>query len=139
MVWDAGAAPGGWSFEALKAGAKVYAIDRGKMDPILSENPLLNHIRKDAFSTLPPEKINFLVCDIIETPDRVLDWLRNMAEQQPLRAFVVTFKLKKPLDFSTLEEARQWAETSLSQWQWRIKNLQNNKLEVSFMARCIES
>ena len=39
VVWDAGAAPGGWSFEALKAGAKVYAIDRGKMDPILSENP----------------------------------------------------------------------------------------------------
>ena len=138
IVWDAGAAPGGWSYEAISQGAKVYAVDRGKMDPILKENSLFYHIKKDAFTTEPTEPVDFLVCDIIETPDRVLGWLKDFASKHPLRGFIVTLKLKKPLDFKTLEGARRWAEDALTDWQWRIKNLRNNKLEVTFMARCSE-
>ena len=100
VVLDAGAAPGGWSHVALKQGAKVYAIDRGKMDPALLNHALLTHLRKDAFATSCPEKITFLICDIIEAPDRVLGWLKEQVQHNPLRAFIVTLKLKKPLNFT---------------------------------------
>ena len=139
VVMDAGAAPGGWSYLALARGAQVYAIDRGKMDPVLATDANLHHLRKDAFSTLPPERITFLLCDIIEEPGRVLNWLKESALREPLRAFVVTLKLKKPLNFRILDDARSWAENHLDGWHWRIKNLKNNKMEVSFMAHCGES
>jgi 23S rRNA (cytidine2498-2'-O)-methyltransferase len=138
LVWDAGAAAGGWSYEALKQGAKVFAVDRGQMDPLLMENGQLEHVRKDAFTAQPTEPITFLICDIIELPPRVLAWLKDFIATQPLRAFVVTFKLKKPLDFNTLDDAARWARETLPTWEWRIKNLRNNKLEVTFMARCSE-
>ncbi len=139
VVLDAGAAPGGWSYVALKQGAKVYAIDRGKMDPALLNHALLTHLRKDAFATPCPEKITFLICDIIEAPDRVLGWLQEQVQHNPLRAFIVTLKLKNPLNLKVLDDARQWAANDLLGWEWRIKNLRNNKLEVTFMARCSES
>jgi 23S rRNA C2498 (ribose-2'-O)-methylase RlmM len=138
VVLDAGAAPGGWTHVALNQGAKVYAIDRAKMDPKLQNHPKLTHLRKDAFTTPCPEPITFLICDIIEEPGRVLQWLQERRERDPLRAFIVTLKLKKPLNLKVLDNARSWAATSLSGWEWRIKNLRNNKLEVTFMARCSE-
>lgn len=70
-VVDLGAAPGGWSFSAAKRGARVLAVDNGPLKGGALGHPLIEHRAEDAFK-LAPFAADWLLCDMIEDPERVL-------------------------------------------------------------------
>ncbi len=96
-VVDLGAAPGGWSFSAAEKGATVQAIDNGPLKGGAAGHPGIRHLREDAFRYRPAGKgADWLFCDMIESPYRVLDeillpWL----DGGWCRHFVVNLKVGK--------------------------------------------
>ncbi len=93
-VVDLGAAPGGWSFSAAKRGAKVLAIDNGRLKGGASEHPLITHKKEDAFKFFPPkgERVDWLFCDMVEEPKYVLNMLEKWFSNKKCRFFIFNLK-----------------------------------------------
>ncbi|OOF58732.1 23S rRNA (cytidine(2498)-2'-O)-methyltransferase RlmM [Rodentibacter myodis] len=80
---DLGACPGGWTYQLVRRGLFVYAVDHGKMAESLHETGRIEHCAEDGFKFQPPKRkrIDWLVCDMVEQPSRIADligkWLVN--------------------------------------------------------------
>lgn len=83
---DLGAAPGGWSWQLVKRGIRVTAVDNGPMKGVLAHHPLVQHLKQDGFRYAPRKAVDWLVCDMVEKPSRVAEligawfaagWCRN--------------------------------------------------------------
>lgn len=78
---DLGAAPGGWSYQMVKRGIFVTAIDNGSMDKTLLASGMLEHLKQDAFAYQPRRKVDWLICDIVDKPTKVAQltakWFKN--------------------------------------------------------------
>jgi 23S rRNA (cytidine2498-2'-O)-methyltransferase len=78
---DLGAAPGGWTWVLVRHHLHVTAVDNGPMQPALMESGLVEHLRADGFTWRPPRRLDWMVCDMVEQPRRVVarmgDWLRE--------------------------------------------------------------
>jgi 23S rRNA (cytidine2498-2'-O)-methyltransferase len=103
-VADLGAAPGGWSFSAAKRGARVVAVDNGPLKGGAADNPLIDHRREDAFSfrPAPGERFDWLLCDLVEDPNHVLEnVVRPWLENRWCARFVINLKFGRvdPLAF----------------------------------------
>lgn len=92
---DLGAAPGGWTWQLVNQGVAVSAIDNGPMDEALMATGLVEHHRADGFTWQPEHPVEWLVCDMVEQPDKVLRrmlyWVEQGWTQQAL------FNLKLPM------------------------------------------
>lgn len=100
---DLGASPGSWSYVAAARGACVTAIDRAPLREDLLSNARISFIEGDAFRYSPPQKVDWLLCDVIATPDRTADLLLHWLRKGWCKQFVVTIKLREvpgadPLD-----------------------------------------
>jgi 23S rRNA (cytidine2498-2'-O)-methyltransferase len=93
-VVDLGAAPGGWSFSAAKHGATVLALDNGPLKGGALGHPLIRHEQVDAFrfAPAPGQVFDWLLCDVVDDPDKVLALLERWVAQRACRRFVVNFK-----------------------------------------------
>jgi 23S rRNA (cytidine2498-2'-O)-methyltransferase len=133
---DLGAAPGGWSWVLAKHHLHVSAIDNGPMDAEALATGLVEHIRADGFHWQPARPIDWMVCDMVETPSKVArrmaqwfanGWCRN-----------AIFNLKLPMK-------KRWEETALcldlfeQQCQKpmliRAKQLYHDREEITVFAR----
>ena len=80
---DLGACPGGWTYQLVKRGVFVYAVDHGKMAASLHETGRIEYCAEDGFKFQPPKRktIDWLVCDMVEQPIRIskliAKWLIN--------------------------------------------------------------
>ncbi|OOS00633.1 23S rRNA (cytidine(2498)-2'-O)-methyltransferase RlmM [Haemophilus paracuniculus] len=80
---DLGACPGGWTYQLVKRGLFVYAVDHGKMAASLHDTGRIEHCVEDGFKFQPPKRkqIDWLVCDMVEQPMRIskliAKWLIN--------------------------------------------------------------
>lgn len=80
---DLGACPGGWTYQLVKRGLFVYAVDHGKMAANLHDTGRIEHRAEDGFKFQPPKrkKVDWLVCDMVEQPSRIANligkWLLN--------------------------------------------------------------
>lgn len=143
-VLDLGAAPGGWTHVALRHGARVIAVDRGDMDARLLETGRVTHVRRDAFAVTLDDDVkgaralideaDWLVCDIIVEPERTLALLERALSSARLKAFVVTLKLRRPVDFAVVERARARMAND-AHFVARAKCLFHNKVELTVMGR----
>ena len=70
---DLGAAPGGWSWQMVKRGIRVAAVDNGPMKGVLAKHPLVEHLRQDGFKFAPRKAVDWLICDMVEKPAKVAD------------------------------------------------------------------
>jgi 23S rRNA (cytidine2498-2'-O)-methyltransferase len=70
---DLGAAPGGWTWQMVKRGIRVTAVDNGPMKGVLTNHPLVQHLRQDGFKYAPRKAVDWLVCDMVEKPSRVAE------------------------------------------------------------------
>ncbi len=68
---DLGASPGGWTWQLVHRGLHVTAVDNGPMDESLLETGQVRHRREDGFRFRPPEPVDWMVCDMVESPSRV--------------------------------------------------------------------
>ena len=68
---DLGAAPGGWTWQMVKRGIRVTAVDNGPMKGVLTNHPLVEHLKQDGFKYTPRKAVDWLVCDMVEKPSKV--------------------------------------------------------------------
>ncbi len=134
VVVDLGAAPGGWTRVCRDHGASVVAVDRAALDVELAKDPLVTHVKKDAADVdLAAYAPALVVCDVIWEPEKSVAVLRRALALPSVRALVVTLKLKDPIDFDVIDDAR--AALRGHDVTGRVKHLVANKREVTVMAR----
>ncbi len=100
---DLGAAPGGWTYQLVRKGMYVYAIDNGPMNKTLMATGQVEHLREDGFSWEPPGRLDWLVCDIVDKPMRVTEMIERWLVKRWCREAV--FNLKLPMK-------QRWSEVS---------------------------
>ena len=92
---DLGAAPGGWTWQLVSRGLKVTAVDNGPMQAALLDSGLVEHRREDGFRFRPRRPVDWLLCDMVEQPQRIAalmgDWLAGGLCRRAL------FNLKLPM------------------------------------------
>ncbi|WP_372964640.1 23S rRNA (cytidine(2498)-2'-O)-methyltransferase RlmM [Marinobacter sp.] len=76
---DLGAAPGGWTWQLVQQGMMVSAIDNGPMNPDLMATGHVEHVETDGYAWRPKRAVDWMVCDIIDKPQRTarlaVDWV----------------------------------------------------------------
>jgi 23S rRNA (cytidine2498-2'-O)-methyltransferase len=97
-VADLGAAPGGWSYSAAKRGARVAAVDNGPLKAGAVDAGI-THLAEDAFKYAPPAPVDWLFCDMVEDPERIVVLVQRWLKEGRCRRFVVNLKFarKDPL------------------------------------------
>ena len=121
---DLGASPGGWTWVLASLGATVTAVDKAPLDPAIAALPGVTTLRDSAFA-LEPRPVDWLVCDVVAYPDRLLSLVKRW---RPFaRHMVCTVKFQGGTDcamqeaFSTLEGGT-------------VSHLFHNKHELTFHA-----
>lgn len=94
---DLGACPGGWTYQLVKRGLFVYAVDHGKMAASLHDTGRIEHCPEDGFKFQPPKrkKIDWLVCDMVEQPMKVAKLMAKWLTSGWCRETI--FNLKLPM------------------------------------------
>jgi 23S rRNA (cytidine2498-2'-O)-methyltransferase len=135
---DLGASPGGWTWQLVKRGFHVVAVDNGEMDPALMESGQVKHRRLDGFHFQPPEPVDWMVCDMVESPSRiarlVADWIAKGWCQETI------FNLKLPMKkrWEEVERCRALIGEALGGegYYLRFKHLYHDREEVTgYLAR----
>jgi 23S rRNA (cytidine2498-2'-O)-methyltransferase len=131
---DLGAAPGGWTARALDHGARVVAVDRAALAPQLERHPRLRHVRESAFSYVPEEPVDWLLCDMAWRPLEVAALLARWAREEWALHLVANLKLPMRDKVPTLVRARAVLEEA--GWKaLRIRQLYHDRDEVTVVAR----
>lgn len=90
---DLGAAPGGWTYQLVKRGMLVTAIDNGPMAESLMDTGLIQHLMVDGFTWKPKQRVDWMVCDIVEKPARTAAMIEEWLGDGHCREAVVNLKL----------------------------------------------
>ena len=130
IVFDIGAAPGGWSYSASKKGAIVFAIDNGPLKKGALNNNNIIHLKMDGFKVNPYNILNnyflnnnnlkkhnvkknknhpvdWLLCDMIEKPEKVLTLIEKWVNNKWSKYFIVNIKFGQSSPVKLLEYIRK--------------------------------
>ena len=99
---DLGAAPGGWSWVLARRHIRVAAIDNGPMADSAMDTGIIEHIRADGFRWQPPKPLDWMVCDMVESPAKVADRMGTWFREGWCKRSI--FNLKLPMK-------KRWDET----------------------------
>ncbi|MBU1108675.1 MAG: hypothetical protein KKB51_18510 [Candidatus Riflebacteria bacterium] len=91
---DIGAAPGGWTWAALKRGAKVIAVDAANLKKHVENHPLCEHTLDNGYAFMPSKTVDWLFCDMIVKPMATIGLLDRWLEKKACRKFVVNVKFR---------------------------------------------
>lgn len=120
---DLGASPGGWTWVLAQLGAAVTAVDKAALDPAVSAMPGVRALQESAFG-LEPFAVDWLVCDVIAYPERLLGLVQRW--MGAARRVVCTVKFQGATDFAA-QEAFAAIEGG------RLVHLFHNKHELTFL------
>lgn len=133
---DLGAAPGGWTFQLVQRHISVIAVDNGPMDAALLDSGLVEHRREDGFRFRPARPVDWLVCDMVEQPQRVValvgDWLADGACRSAVFNLKLPMKKRQAMVATCLASLRDRLGASLL---LRCKQLFHDREEVTVLAR----
>ncbi|MCX5795039.1 MAG: rRNA methyltransferase [Elusimicrobia bacterium] len=104
-VADLGAAPGGWSYSAARHGARVLAVDNGPLKGGAAGNPNIEARAEDAFRFRPRPAVDWLFCDLLDDPRKVIELLRRWVEGRWCSRFIVNLKFGRHDPLLLLQEA----------------------------------
>ncbi len=131
-VADLGAAPGGWSFSAARHGATVIAIDNGPLKGGALDNPLIEHLRSDAFHFVPRPPVDWLFCDLLEEPHQVIDLvLSPWVERRWCRWFVMNLKFGRVDAVALLRQLRSPQSPLAGVHRWHVRHLFHDREEFT--------
>ncbi|MFO0947277.1 MAG: SAM-dependent methyltransferase [Planctomycetota bacterium] len=128
-VVDLGSSPGGWAYVALEAGAHVTAVDRSKLDSALMKHPRLEFVRGDAFKFAPLQPVDWLICDVIAFPNRIIELLDIWLSRGWCRRFCVTLKFRGTEDYPIMDRVTPILAARAKGTM--LRRLENNKNEVT--------
>lgn len=132
---DLGASPGGWTWQLTQRGMKVTAVDNGPMDAALMESGLVEHLRADGFTFRPRHPVDWLVCDMVDKPARVVDLVARWFERGDCRAALFNLKLPMKRRFDEVHLSRNVLESRLGRlegtWRVRMRQLYHDREEIT--------
>ncbi len=139
---DLGAAPGGWTYQLVRRGMMVAAVDNGAMAESLMETGQVKHHQVDGFKFVPmKQNVYWLVCDMIEKPTRVAklmaQWLLNGYCKEAM------FNLKLPMKgrYQQVQEDLQLIKDLFSEnkvkYELYAKHLYYDREEITVHARLL--
>ena len=132
---DLGASPGGWTYQLVRRGVAVTAIDNGPMDNTLLDSGLVDHVRADGFAYRPRYPVEWMVCDIVEQPIRVARLVAEWIADGDCRRSIFNLKLPMKKRYDELARCRA-AMDEICQAQGvhcmiRFKHLYHDREEVT--------
>ena len=137
---DLGAAPGGWTWQLAQRGLKIIAVDNGPLKGAAAEHPAIKHLKQDGFRYRPQRPVDWVVCDMVEQPQRVAALLAEwIASGNSTRAI---FNLKLPMKkrvaalAAALTIVRGMLDAKGFRYRLEAKQLYHDREEVTvFLAR----
>lgn len=125
---DLGASPGGWSWVIQSLGAAVTAVDKAPLAPAIAALPGVTTRQESAFGLSPTDMgpVDWLCCDVICYPTRLLAMVRRWMDAGTVRNFICTLKFQGATDHETAEA---FAAIPGS----RLVHLSHNKHELTWM------
>jgi 23S rRNA (cytidine2498-2'-O)-methyltransferase len=135
---DLGASPGGWTWQLVQRGFMVTAVDNGPMDAALMDSGQVKHRRDDGFHYRPPEPVDFMVCDMVESPSRIARLVAKWIAEGWCRETVFNLKLPMKKRWEEVERCRAIIADALGGEGYflRMKQLYHDREEVTaYLAR----
>jgi 23S rRNA (cytidine2498-2'-O)-methyltransferase len=126
---DLGACPGGWTYQLVRRGLRVIAIDNGAISETLMRTGLVEHVRADGFRWLPKKSVDWMVCDMVEAPLKVAQLAATWISRKHCRYAIVNFKMPMKKRLAELEKCR--ALILAAGAIFRCKQLYHDREEVT--------
>lgn len=135
---DLGASPGGWTWQLVQRHMHVTAVDNGAIDAALLESGQVRHRREDGFHYRPPEPVDWMVCDMVESPSRIARLAAQWVAQGWCAAAIFNLKLPMKKRWEEVERCRALIDEALGGRGYflRVKQLSHDREEVTaYLAR----
>jgi len=132
---DLGAAPGGWSWQLARRGLSVTAVDNGSLCGEVLGSGLVRQVRADGFRYRPARPVDWMVCDIVDRPDRVTDLVVRWFLEGWCRQCIFNLKLPMKRRLETVWRCREVIGATLAAARLRhrlaFKHLYHDRIEVT--------
>jgi 23S rRNA (cytidine2498-2'-O)-methyltransferase len=130
---DLGASPGGWTWQLVQRGFTVIAVDNGEMDSRLLDTGQVKHRREDGLRFQPPQPVDWMVCDMVETPSRIAKVAARWIAQGWCRESIFNLKLPMKKRWEEVERCRAIIDEELggSHYFLRMKQLYHDREEIT--------
>jgi 23S rRNA (cytidine2498-2'-O)-methyltransferase len=134
---DLGAAPGGWTWQLVQRGLKVTAVDNGPLKGAAAGHPAIRHLRHDGFRFRPQRPVDWLVCDMVEQPQRVAaliaEWFIGGHTKRAIFNLKLPMKKRVAALHEALENVRKMLNSKGIAHQLRVKQLYHDREEVTVL------
>lgn len=136
---DLGAAPGGWTWQLVREGVMVTAVDNGPMAEALAVSHQVEHRREDGFTFRPARPVEWLVCDMVEKPMRVAALVAGWMARGDCQRAIFNLKLPMKKRQQAVTECRELIEDRLVEadvpFEMDIRQLYHDRDEVTAYLR----
>jgi len=135
---DLGAAPGGWTWQLVRQGLHVTAVDNGALGDVLAPalaSGQVEHLRCDGLSYRPRRPVHWLVCDMVEKPARIAALVAEWIAAGHAAEAIFNLKLPMKKRREELERCRELIRQRLDadgiRGAWRFRQLYHDREEVT--------
>jgi 23S rRNA (cytidine2498-2'-O)-methyltransferase len=132
---DLGAAPGGWTWQMVRHHIRVTAVDNGAMQQELMDSGLVEHRREDGFRFRPTKPVDWLLCDMVEQPQRIAalmgDWLTRGDCRRALFNLKLPMKRRYESVAACLDGLRERLDDAGAGYRLFCKQLYHDREEVT--------
>jgi 23S rRNA (cytidine2498-2'-O)-methyltransferase len=130
---DLGASPGGWTWQLVRRGLMVTAVDNGPMDAALLDSGQVKHRREDGFRFRPAQPVDWMVCDMVESPSRIAGLAARWIAQGWCREAIFNLKLPMKKRWEEVGRARTIIGEALAgaAYRLRLKHLYHDREEIT--------
>ena len=137
---DLGAAPGGWSWQLARRGLHVTAVDNGALRSDVAIDPRVHHVRNDGFTFRPRHPVDWLTCDIVDSPMRIATLVAGWIADGIARRAIFNLKLPMKKRYAEVDRCRDAilgvCEDRGVHVSLRIRQLYHDREEVTgYLAR----
>jgi 23S rRNA (cytidine2498-2'-O)-methyltransferase len=135
---DLGASPGGWTWQLVQRGLMVIAVDNGPMDAALLETGQVKHRRDDGFHFRPAQPVDWMVCDMVESPSKIARLAAKWIVEGWCDQAVFNLKLPMKKRWEEVQRCRGIVDEALGGggYYLRLKHLYHDREEVTaYLAR----
>jgi len=137
---DLGAAPGGWTWQLVQRGLKVTAVDNGPLKGAAASHSSIKHLRQDGFKFRPQRPVDWLVCDMVEQPQRVAalmtEWFIGGLTLHAIFNLKLPMKKRVAALHTALESIRTALNAKGMRYRLEAKQLYHDREEVTvFLTR----
>ncbi|WP_258806985.1 23S rRNA (cytidine(2498)-2'-O)-methyltransferase RlmM [Pseudidiomarina sp. CB1] len=138
---DLGAAPGGWTYQLVRRGMMVQAVDNGPMAATLMDTGQVKHIQEDGFKFRPKKKnVTWLVCDMVEKPARVGELMTDWLLEGDCKEAIFNLKLPMKRRYAAVAEYLQHIKETLQEhgrgkFELQAKQLYHDREEITVHIR----